>query len=125
MGVGGPWRVSMDELMDKNLPYFVGGNLGPDLQNILRQSYDYLTIMPKLRPTYEGRLIYKTSYEGRKAVLCLHRVTVCKMLTNYSWLAISENKQDLLLLLFQISIGDLPKKYTFKYMPVRLNLNHL
>ena len=27
MGVGGPWRVSMDELMDKNLPYFVGGNL--------------------------------------------------------------------------------------------------
>ena len=30
MGVGGPWRVSMgcmDELVDKNLPYFVGGNL--------------------------------------------------------------------------------------------------
>jgi len=24
-------------------------HLGPDLQNILRQSYDYLTIMPKLR----------------------------------------------------------------------------
>jgi len=95
VGVGGPWRVSMDELMDKNLPYFVGGNLGPDLQNILRQSYDYLTIMPKLRPTYEGRLIYKTSYEGRKAVLCLHRGTVWKMLTNYSWLAVSENKQDL------------------------------
>ena len=59
----------MDELMDKNLPYFVGGNLGPDLQNILRQSYDYLTIMPKLRPTYDGRLIYQTSYEERKAVL--------------------------------------------------------
>ena len=58
MGVGGPWRVSMgcmDELMDKNLPYFVGGNLttllhtswpktklqsvgsdsGPDLLNVL------------------------------------------------------------------------------------------
>jgi len=34
-------------------------NLGPDLQNILRQSYDYLTIMPKLRSTYDGRLIYK------------------------------------------------------------------
>jgi len=31
----------------------------PDLQNILRQSYDYLTIMPKLRSTYDGRLIYK------------------------------------------------------------------
>jgi len=26
---------------------------GPDLQNILRQSYDYLTIMPKLRSTYD------------------------------------------------------------------------
>ena len=43
--------------------------LGPDLQNILRQSYDYLTIMPKLRSTYDGRLIYKTSYEGRKVFL--------------------------------------------------------
>jgi len=44
--------------------------LGPDLQNILRQSYDYLyTVMPKLRSTYDGRLIYKTSYEGRKAFL--------------------------------------------------------
>ena len=40
-----------------------------DLQNILRQSYDYLTIMAKLRPTYEWRLIYRTSYEGRKAFL--------------------------------------------------------
>ena len=29
---------------------------GPDLQNILRQSYDYLTIMPKLRSTYDGHL---------------------------------------------------------------------
>jgi len=44
-------------------------NQGPDLQNILRQSYDYLTIMPKLRSTYDGRLIYKTSYKGRKAFL--------------------------------------------------------
>jgi len=35
--------------------------LGPDLQNILRQSYDFLTIMTKLRSTYDGRLIYKTS----------------------------------------------------------------
>ena len=31
--------------------------LGPDLQNILPQSYDYLTIMPKLRATYDERLI--------------------------------------------------------------------
>jgi len=43
--------------------------LGPDLQNILRQSYDYLTIVPKLRSTYDRRLIHKTSYEGRKAFL--------------------------------------------------------
>jgi len=43
--------------------------LGPNLQNILRQSYDFLTIMPKLRSTYDGRLIYKTPYEGRKAFL--------------------------------------------------------
>ena len=40
---------------------------GPDLQNILRQSYDYLTIMPKLRSTYDGRLIYKTAYNEWKA----------------------------------------------------------
>ena len=41
----------------------------PDLQNMLRQSYDYPTIMPKSRSTYDGRLIYKTSYEERKAFL--------------------------------------------------------
>ena len=40
-----------------------------DLQNILRPSYDYLTIMTKLRSTYDGRLIYKTSYEERKDFL--------------------------------------------------------
>ena len=43
----------------------IGVSLGTDLQNILRQSYDYLTIMPKLRSTYDGRLIYKTSYFHR------------------------------------------------------------
>jgi len=42
---------------------------GPSLLNILRQSYDYLMIMPKLRSTYDRRLIHKTSYEGRKAFL--------------------------------------------------------
>jgi len=46
-----------------------GADLGPDLQNILRQSYDYLTIMPKLRSTFDTRLIHKTSHEGRKAFL--------------------------------------------------------
>ena len=30
-------------------------NLGPDLRNISRQSYDYLMIMTKLRSTNEGR----------------------------------------------------------------------
>ena len=29
--------------------------------------YDYLTIMPTLRLTYDKRLIYKTSYKERKA----------------------------------------------------------
>jgi len=38
---------------------------GPDL--ILRQFYDHLTIMPKLRSTYDGRLIHKTSYIEWKA----------------------------------------------------------
>ena len=32
--------------------------LEPDLQNVLRQFDDYPTIMPKLRSTYDGRLIY-------------------------------------------------------------------
>jgi len=40
---------------------------GPDLQNILRQSYDYLTTVPKLRSTYDGRLIYTASYNEWKA----------------------------------------------------------
>ena len=38
-------------------------------QRFLRQSYDYLTIIPKLRSTDDGRLDYKTWYEGRKAFL--------------------------------------------------------
>jgi len=33
-----------------------------DSQNILRQSYDYLTITPKLRSTCDGRLIYKNIF---------------------------------------------------------------
>ena len=45
------------------------GKQAPNLQNILRQSYDYLTIMPKLRSTYDRRLIHKTSYERRKAFI--------------------------------------------------------
>ena len=32
-----------------------------DLLNISRQTYDYLTTMPKLRSTYEGRLMYEQS----------------------------------------------------------------
>ena len=39
----------------------------PDLQNILRQSDDHLTIMPTLQSTYDGRIIYQTSYEERRA----------------------------------------------------------
>jgi len=50
-------------------PSRVRPTLGPDLQNILRQSCDRLTIMLKLRSTYDGRLIYQTSYEERRAFL--------------------------------------------------------
>ena len=42
-------------------------NQGPDLQNISRRCYEYLTIIPKLRSTYDGRLICKTSYKESKA----------------------------------------------------------
>ena len=38
-------------------------------KKILRQSYDYLTIMPNLLSAYDGRRVYKTSYGRRKAVL--------------------------------------------------------
>ena len=44
-------------------------NLGPDLQYISGQSYDCLTIMPKLRSTYDGHRIYKTSCEERRVFL--------------------------------------------------------
>jgi len=40
-----------------------GGTWGP----IYKISYDYLTIMPKLRSTYDGCLIYKTTYNEWKA----------------------------------------------------------
>ena len=53
-------------------------NLGPCLQNILRQSYDYLTIMPKLRSTNDERLIYQTSYEERSAFLRYDLVVISK-----------------------------------------------
>jgi len=46
---------------------------GPDLQCILRQSYDYLTITPKLRSTYDGHLIYK--YLTKNARLFKERFT--------------------------------------------------
>ena len=52
-------RLSIARLYDTY--YITLLHQGPDLQNILRQSYDYLAIMPKLRS--------KTSYEGCKAFL--------------------------------------------------------
>jgi len=45
---------------------------------IYKISYDNLTIMPKLRSTYDGRLIYKTSYEGRKAFLGYDSLAKCE-----------------------------------------------
>ena len=40
--------------------FYRNQNLRPDSQNIVRHFYDNLTTMPKLRSTYDGRLIYKT-----------------------------------------------------------------
>ena len=37
------------------------------ISHAIWQSYDYLTIMPNLRSTYDGRLIYQTSYEKHSA----------------------------------------------------------
>ena len=53
-------------------------NQGCDLQNIVQQSYNYLMILPMLWLTYDGRLIYETSYEGRKIVWD----TACKLAYN-------------------------------------------
>jgi len=50
--------------------------------NILRQSYDYLTTMPKLRSTYNERLFYKTSYEELTAFLG----TVAACVATFSYL---------------------------------------
>jgi len=55
--------------------------LGPDLQNILRQSYDYLTIMPKLRSTHDGRLIYaKHPTKGARLFLGTIHLQSCKII---------------------------------------------
>jgi len=35
--------------------------------------------MPKLRSTYDGRLIYKTFYKGRKAFLGVIHLQSCKI----------------------------------------------
>jgi len=59
------WRGGVNWAVAVN----VFGLQRPDLQIILRHSYDDLTIMPKLRSTYDERLIYKTCYEERKAIL--------------------------------------------------------
>ena len=45
-------------------------HLRPDLQ-ISRQSYHYLTIMPMLRSTYDGRLIHRTKHLTKDARLFL------------------------------------------------------
>ena len=42
---------------------------GARFTKCLTTTYDCFTIMPKLRSTDDGRLIYKISYKGRKAFL--------------------------------------------------------
>jgi len=49
------------------------GKINSVLQNacglIYKISYNNFTMMPKLRSTYDRRVIYKTTYEERKAFL--------------------------------------------------------
>jgi len=61
------WGIQLEEFPLEEHTY--KEDLGPDLQNILRQSYDYLMIVPKLRSTSNGQLIYKTSYERARLFL--------------------------------------------------------
>jgi len=64
------WALLSPDLLFSRLSFrLLFDAQGPNLQNILRRSYDYLTITPKLRSTYDERLIHKTSYEGSKAFL--------------------------------------------------------
>jgi len=54
--------------------------LGPNLQNILRQSYDFLTIMPMLHSTYDGRLIYKKNLtKGARLFLSMFHLLNCNI----------------------------------------------
>ena len=62
-------RVYQDVEVFLRYARVVGVDHRPHLLNILRQTHDYLTIMPKLRSTCDERLIYKTSYEERKTFL--------------------------------------------------------
>jgi len=63
----------LDKRIRVLLVYYNDYTVQPDNQRpwgpIYKISYDNLTIMPKLRSTYDERLIYKTSCEGRKAIL--------------------------------------------------------
>jgi len=70
-GADGPASVEMSALLDDRGARMSSKNPGggADLLNILRQSYDHLTTMPKLQWTYDGRLAYKASYEGHEAFL--------------------------------------------------------
>jgi len=65
----GRWIGDVPDCADQLSESNSHGNQRPGVQIILRQSCDYLTIMPKLRSTYDRRLIYEISYEGRTAFL--------------------------------------------------------
>ena len=75
------WLVLAVLLNSDALKRFYCSNhiLGPDLQNTLLQSNNYLTIMPKLRSTYDERLIYKASDKERKAYLGTIHSRNCKI----------------------------------------------
>jgi len=65
------WRALKDDWCpaDKSTTHNKQQNRVSICKNILRQSYDDITILPILRSTYEGRVIYKTSYDERKTFL--------------------------------------------------------
>ena len=71
MEVGGRWRVSMDELMDKNLPYFVGGNLSASdhVRRVISDSAQSLYALRVLRHHGLGEAGLQTVF--RAIVVCL------------------------------------------------------
>ena len=57
----------------------IGGGVSPAGLTPVPRFTKYLTVMPELLSTYNGRLIYHTSYEERDAFLFLNVRFTCKI----------------------------------------------